>query len=227
MTGLKFLLNKQKEQTNAQTQLTAAASPSNSESEGEPKAPPVVAKASPLSGLLGAAKSAGSNPKPGSILPIPGKSADALTTATAVSDLDFESLADLDVTEVARPEPTRFDDETPATKPTRDLPEGLDKQQLGFVDLLDGMYEMVCDPELLGNVVKQMMIELKGNPQYEKLLSPDDVRLVVKAARNSMGLARVKKTEAKAKRAGGSAKKAAAKVDDDMAAILDGFGLDI
>lgn len=145
------------------------------------------------------------------------------------TDSSFDSLEELaaSVEEGIAPKPTRstFADETPATKPTRDLPPELQKQQLQFVDLLDGMYEIVHDPELLGNVVKSMMIELGANPQYEKLLAPADVRLVVRAARDSMGLARVKKTEAKAKRSGAAGARAAKAVDSDMLADLADLGI--
>lgn len=142
----------------------------------------------------------------------------SLDSLEALSNIEAEGIA---------PKPTHstFADETPATKPTRTLPPELEKQQLQFVDLLDGMYEIVHDPELLGNVVKSMMIELGANPQYEKLLAPSDVRLVVKAARDSMGLARVKKTEAKAKRSGAAGARAAKAVDSDMLADLAELGI--
>lgn len=146
---------------------------------------------------------------------------------TPTADTSLDDLANLDISDIAeegaRATRSGFADETPATKPTRELPEGLEKQQLQFVDLLDGMYEIVHDPELLGNVVKSMMIELKANPQYEKLLSPSDVRLVVKASREAMGIARVKKQESKARRSGGG--KAKANVDTDMLADLDDLGI--
>jgi hypothetical protein len=112
-----------------------------------------------------------------------------------------------------------FADETPADKPTRELPEGLTKEQMGFIGTLDSVYEIIHDPDLLGGVIRNIMVELKSNPEYTKLIAPEDVRVMVRGMRESMGLARVKKTEAKAKRSGGSKKSKA--VDIDMLADLD------
>ncbi len=144
-----------------------------------------------------------------------------------LSDISLESLCEIESGPDDRPLVTRsqFADETPATKPTRTLPEDLDKQGKQFVELLDGMYEIIHDPELLGNIVKSMMIEFGANPQYERLIVPSDVRMVVRAARDSMGLARVKKTEAKAKRATGGGSRVSKTVDSDMMADLADLGI--
>lgn len=144
-------------------------------------------------------------------------------------DLSLDSLADLEALEdpgVVPRSSTRssFADETPATAPTRDLPEGLEKQQLQFVDLMDGVYSILHDPELMGNVIKSIMIELKSQPQYIKLIAPDDVRLWVRGMRDHMGLARVKKQETKAKR-NGAGSKASKLVDADMLADLADLGI--
>jgi hypothetical protein len=117
-----------------------------------------------------------------------------------------------------------YSDETPATKPTRELPEGLAKEALGFVDMIDGVYEVLHEPELLGGVIRNIMIELKNNPEYMKLVALDDIRAWVRGMRESMGLAKVKKQEAKSKRGGGSKKSKA--VDIDMLADLDALGID-
>lgn len=119
-----------------------------------------------------------------------------------------------------------FADETPATKPTRDLPEGLDKGQLAFVDLIDGVYQITHDVELLSNVIRGIMIELKSNPQYIKLVAKDDVRAWVRAMRDNMGLARVKKAE---KKAGTGTRKSGGKAaqDQDVLSALDDLGIDL
>jgi hypothetical protein len=54
-------------------------------------------------------------------------------------------------------------------------------------------------------------------------MSPDDVRVMVRGMRESMGLARVKKQEAKAKKSGGTRKSKT--VDLDMLADLDSLGI--
>jgi hypothetical protein len=101
---------------------------------------------------------------------------------------------------------TYFADETPAIKPTRELPEGITKEQLGFVENLDTIYEVIHDADLLGGVIRNIMIELKSQPEYTKLMAPDDFRTMVRGMRESMGLARVKKQESKAKKSGGTRK---------------------
>lgn len=118
------------------------------------------------------------------------------------SDLDdlgsIQDLAGLDASEDLGQAPrgmSQFQDETPATKPMRELPEGLDRASLQFIDLVDGVYEILYDPELLGAVMRNIMIELKGNPQYMRLVAKDDVRTFVQAMRNTMGLAKIKKAE--------------------------------
>lgn len=144
---------------------------------------------------------------------------------------DLSDLAKLSAStdEGTAPRPAKaissgYADETPATAPTRDLPEELTKQQLQFVELIDNVYGVLDDPELLGNVIKGIMVELKANPQYMQMVTNTDVRTWVRVMRDSMGLARIKKTEVKAKRAGGGSKTSKSKTE-----ILDmeGLGVDL
>ena len=95
---------------------------------------------------------------------------------------------------------SRFADEIPATGPTRELPEGLDAAGKAFVDSLDSIYRVLHEPDLLGGAVKSIMIELQNHPEYRKLISPMDVHSMVRGMRESMGLARIRKEEAKTKR---------------------------
>jgi hypothetical protein len=155
-------------------------------------------------------------------------------TATQDVETDLE-LADLLDSEDEGTVPTppklsaygQFDDETPATAPTRDLPPDLTKQQQQFVALINDVYTIVHDPELLGNVIRSIMIELKSNPQYMKLVAPDDVHMWVRAMRDSMGIARIKK-ESKGK-GRGTASKGGGKsgVDADMLAAFDELGVNL
>lgn len=148
----------------------------------------------------------------------------------AVKDLESGemSLDDLDGLEDEgiryegkTPVESQFDDELPAQAPVRELPEDLTKQQRQFVDLIDGVYGVIGDPELLGNVIKSIMIELKANPQYMQMVAKDDVRAWVKAMRDSMGLARIKKQEKVTKKSGGAGSKSSKGADADMMADLD------
>ncbi len=117
-----------------------------------------------------------------------------------------------------------FEDETPATKPTRELPEGLSKEELSFMDMVDGVYEVLHEPDMLGGVIRNIIMELGKNPEYMRLVAPDDIRTWVRGMRDSMGLARIKKTESKAKRSGGAGAKSKL-VDADMLADLDALGI--
>jgi hypothetical protein len=185
----------------------------------------------PAGGTVASGDDAGSGvqPKSGlSSLPISAAARDSGVDTSSVAGTSIDSLESLDATEDAGLTPragvTYFADETPATKPTRELPEGITKEELGFVDQLDSVYEIIHDPDLLGGVIRNIMVELKSNAEYAKLMSPDDYRVMVRGMRESMGLARVKKTEAKAKR--GTSKKSS-KVDIDMLADLEGLGLSV
>lgn len=173
--------------------------------------------------------SSGGESKSGlSALPIGAAARDSGVNSGGVASAPINSLESLDSTEDAGIEPrgtgvSYFADETPATKPTRELPEGLSKESLGFLDMLDSVYNVIHDPELLGGVITNIMVELKSNPEYTRLIAPDDVRVMVRGMRESMGLARVKKTEAKAKRTGAGGKRGSKIVDADMLADLDSF----
>lgn len=116
-----------------------------------------------------------------------------------------------------------FADETPANAPTRELPEDLNKEQLDFVSMIDNVYGILHEPEMLSGVIRNIMIELQSNPQYIKLICDEDVRTWVRAMRESMGLARVKKAEKKA--GTGRAKKSGKGVDADMLAAFASLGI--
>jgi hypothetical protein len=55
--------------------------------------------------------------------------------------------------------------------------------------MIDGIYEIIHDPDLLGGVIRNIMVELKSNPEYTKLMAPEDFRTMVRGMRESMGLA--------------------------------------
>jgi hypothetical protein len=158
------------------------------------------------------------------------KSQSASDDSSSVAPAAITSLDDLDQSTdegiAPREGVSRFADETPADKPTRELPEGLTKEALGFVDMIDGVYEVMHDAELLGSVIRSIMLELKSNPEYMKLVAPDDIRAWVRGMRESMGLAKIRKQEAKAKRSGGGGKKSKL-IDSDMLADLESLGVDI
>lgn len=146
------------------------------------------------------------------------------------TDFDLSGLADSlmgDGAGSAAPRKSQFADEIPVPKRGEipaDTPDDIRKGMKQFIDLIDGVYGIINDPELLGGVIRSIMIELKSHPQYMQMVAKDDVRLWVKAMRDSMGLARIKKTEAKTKRSGGGAKKGKAG-DSDMEQAFADLGI--
>lgn len=116
---------------------------------------------------------------------------------------------------------SRFADEIPATAPIRDLPPELAEQAVSFTKSLDSVYACLHEPELLGGVVRGIMIELANHPEYRKLISTADYHTMVKGMRESMGLARIKKEESKAKRTG--SKKSTVVTDLDALNALEGM----
>lgn len=119
-----------------------------------------------------------------------------------------------------------FADEILATAPDRDLPEGLEAQQLNFVEQLDGIYQILNDAEMFAQSVRVVMMELQENPEYIKLISDQDVHTMIAGMRRSMGLARIKKQE-KSRKTGTATKKAAGKKAaemDNALQLLDSLG---
>ncbi len=100
------------------------------------------------------------------------------------------------------------------------------KEEMGFVGLIDSVYNILHEPEFLGSVIKNIIIELKNHPEYSRLIADEDVRQWVRGMRESMGLAKIKKQETKTKRAGGGGSKSKL-VDDDMLADLAMLGVTI
>lgn len=115
-----------------------------------------------------------------------------------------------------------YEDEIPATAPERELPEEMTEGMTKFVESLDTIYRVLSDPELMSQAIRNIMMELQNNKQYIKLIADDDVAVMIRGMRESMGLARIRKEEGKAKRAGGSAagRKANPKNDDMMDSLL-------
>lgn len=110
-----------------------------------------------------------------------------------------------------------FLDEIEATAPDRDLPPDLEITQLAFVEQLDNIYQIINDPELFGQSVRIIMMELQENPEYIKLISDTDVATMIRAMRNTMGLARIKKqSKSRTAKATTAAKKKGTVGDKEM-----------
>jgi hypothetical protein len=121
-------------------------------------------------------------------------------------------------------ERSHFYDEIDAQAPVRELPEELTPQQKQFIESLDGIYTVLDDAEMFGQLIRNIMMELQGNPEYLKHIVDQDVHTMMRAMRNTMGLARMKKQESKAKRGNGGRKTKAVSEDDAaMLATLEGL----
>lgn len=140
---------------------------------------------------------------------------------------DLADIAGFDET-VAPPihQASGFDDEIEATAPDRDLPADMTSQQMMFVESLDSIYQVLNDPELFAQSVRMIMLELQENPEYIKLISDQDVHTMIRAMRNTMGLAKIKKQEKTRKAKGTTAAKKRGTIDADAMALLDALGGD-
>lgn len=113
-------------------------------------------------------------------------------------------------------------DEIEASAPDRDLPADMSQGMALFVESLDGVYQILHDPELFAQSVRNIMIELDENPEYLKVISDHDVHTMIRGMRNSMGMARIKKQEKARKPASKTGATKRAKVADSEAMnILD------
>lgn len=165
--------------------------------------------------------------------PVAKPASTALDKLAAIDLSEFGSDSDDGGSNIDDPEVayfSRFADEEPATKPERDLPADMTDNEKAFVAQLDSMYEVIHDPEMMSTCLRTFMIELQENPEYTRLVAPEDVRTLILGARATMGLAKVKKQEAKAKRASGGSSKSRKKAVDlgigDLSDLLAGFGGD-
>ena len=139
-------------------------------------------------------------------------------------EFSLEDLAGLDAStievEQRNQEASGFEDEIEATAPDRILPPELSSEQLAFVESLDGIYQVLNDPEMFGQAVRLVMIELQENNEYDKLLADSDIHVMIRGMRRTMGLARVRKQEKGRKAATNkNARTKASLADKDMALL--------
>lgn len=221
MSNLSKLIQMQKAQSNANPAATSKA-PSESQPEEAKDSQPRMGL-----NLLRKSSTPASPPRK----PV----AEAAPEKPNVVESDSFSLDDLASFDAGSIEPIResatrqgFIDEIEATAPDRELPTDLSAQQLGFVEQLDGIYQVLNDADMFAQSVRVLMIELQENPEYIKLVSDQDVHTMIRGMRNSMGLARIRKQE-KSRKAGTKTKTAAQKksrVSDDVMDLLNSLGGD-
>jgi hypothetical protein len=136
---------------------------------------------------------------------------------SSASDDPFD-LANIDLGAIGTQEPdsdgsdyarelVMFADLIDATAPERTLPPEITHQQLGFVNLLDSIYDILQDSDLFAQAVRTIMSELQTNVEYIQLVSDRDVHVLIRGMRQTMGLARVRKAEKATKRKPAASKK--------------------
>lgn len=124
-----------------------------------------------------------------------------LPDGVVFSVADIGSM-DIDALGLSQPATTGFvyRDQVDAQLPDRDLPPELDGEALAYVELLNGIYGIGFDPIHFGNMVRSIMSELQSHPEYTKLMCDEDVHTLMKGMQDSMGMAAIRKSEAKTKR---------------------------
>ena len=232
--SLNNLLKLQAQKREAETQSAPAKSsaPSVAESEVPAKvdeeSTPPADEPQPIKpkGLgLKLAGKAGSTPPAKPALPVtPTKVPVPPKSESLGGEFSLEDLAKLDAgsieVEDSLPQGSGFEDEIEATAPERALPPDLSAEQLAFVESLDGIYQVLHDPEMFGQAVRMVMIELQENSEYDKLLADSDIHVMIRGMRRTMGLARVRKAEKTSKaRTNKNARTKASLADKDMALL--------
>lgn len=156
------------------------------------------------------------------------KPAPAKPTVIETDSFSLEDLAGLSTDVVAVPAsqtPSGFEypDEIEATAPDRDLPPDLAPELVSFAESLDGIYSVLHDPEMFGQSVRFIMMELQENKEYGKLLSDPDIHTMIHGMRRTMGLAKVRKQEKSRKATTNKNARKASGVSDSAMALLDGL----
>src|SRR3546814_4843842 len=103
-----------------------------------------------------------------------------------------------------------------------ELPADLTAQQLQFVESLDVIYTVLHDADMLGQSIRSVMQELQENKEFIQLVSDHDIHTMIKAIRNVMCVAKIRKEEKSSKRKiGGAMQTASSKFDADTLRQLD------
>lgn len=216
------LQRQQKAATNPESSAVVEPPASAAEVVPESEAMPPAQTPAPTLGKLPFGNQA--KPKPAAPTPKPETKPTESLSLDNLGSFDLSTFEDSEVEETPS-EFAGFHDEIEATAPDRDLPEDLEPAMRGFVESLDSIYEILNDSEMFGQQIRQIMMELQENPEYEKLISDTDVHVMIRAMRNTMGLARVKKQAKQRKAATGTKAKSQSKkqalVDKALGLALD------
>lgn len=225
-------------------QAAAKAKPESGDSR-DPLPAGVTAQPEPGFGKANAPAESASAPTPSRKLPFANlgnkptpKPAESPAPAKPRDPLSLDNLGSFDLSNVDEPEVVDSDefvgfvDEIEATAPDRELPIDMTPEMTGFVDSLNAMYFVLNDTDMFAQSIRQIMMELQENPEYEKLISDQDVHVMIRAMRNTMGLAKIRK-QAKQRKTGSAKTRTPSKkqalLDKAMSAALgvSGMGIEI
>lgn len=82
--------------------------------------------------------------------------------------------------------------------------------------------ELFEEPELLSQVLRTIMVELQEHPEFEEVMSAEDIGMMSRAMRDVLGLASIKKAAAKRKTSGGTSSRSKKKeLDPNTKSQLD------
>jgi hypothetical protein len=108
--------------------------------------------------------------------------------------------------------------------PDRNLPADVTEQQLAFIAQLDAIYGLEHDAELFSQVIRNLMMEMKEDPNMVEFVSDSDKRAMVRGMREALGVARQMKV-AKAKSPTAASRKKGVKSDAAWDDIMGQVGL--
>lgn len=72
----------------------------------------------------------------------------------------------------------------------RVLPAELTEGQQKFVEQLDGIRTVFHDSELFSQIVRGIMQDMQANPEFESIMSDEDVSYLIRGMRDAMGAAK-------------------------------------
>lgn len=224
-------LQAQKKNNESPAKATPPPKPTPEESESpaekQPASPAADSASAPKPKGLGLNLAGSGFKKPAEAPPTktPAKDKPKKNDSIESGGFSLEDLARVEAAEIKSESSGAYDsgfaDEIEATAPVRNLPPDLTKEMQGFVESVDGIYEVLHDPEMFAQAVRIIMLELQENPEYEKLIADDDVHVMIRGMRRTMGLARVKKQEKSRKGKTNKNARKKAGVDDASMALLD------
>lgn len=193
---------------------------------GENKTPPAPppSTATPTAFKIGGtpAPTPAPNEEPAKPAPFAGFKMGGAVSATASSQQEAPTNEQASAPAVQKesPAPTSNpmtelpEDHTPATLPQRTIPADVGEAVQRFIANLDHLHKLAPEPELASAAIRNIMIELKSNPQYMDHVLDDDIRVIVQLMRETMGLARIEKEKKASTRSKKNKESVAAAVAD-------------